>query len=224
MSSTQGKKVKVLVTQSCLTLCDPMDYSPPGSSIHGIIQASIEWVAIPFSRVSSQLRDQTWIFCIAGRFFTIWATRKIRYLILVLAQTKMAEIPFPPVTSTLWDPWFLLSSAPSNLSNIQSIWRQSIWTKMFDWEMQNIRLKARITETNWILGIWLVSKFPWVGSSGWVRIIRQGLKERDMIMQCKHSHDKWGKRQHEGKGKRNPPIHSTASCVQGCAECLGGQN
>ena len=44
----------MLVTQSCLTLCDPMDYSPPGSSVHGILQARIlEWVAIPFS-VSSR--------------------------------------------------------------------------------------------------------------------------------------------------------------------------
>ena len=42
------------VTQSCLTLCDPMDRSPPGSSVHRILQASIvEWVAIPFSRESS---------------------------------------------------------------------------------------------------------------------------------------------------------------------------
>ena len=47
-------KVKVLVTQSCLTLCDPVDCSPPGSSVHGILQARIlEWVAIPFSRGSS---------------------------------------------------------------------------------------------------------------------------------------------------------------------------
>ena len=50
--------VCVLVAQSCLTLCDPMDYSLPGSSVHGILQARIlEWVAIPFSRVSSQPRD-----------------------------------------------------------------------------------------------------------------------------------------------------------------------
>ena len=47
-------KVKVLVTQSCLTLCDPMDYSPPGSCVHGILQARIlEWVVIPFSNRSS---------------------------------------------------------------------------------------------------------------------------------------------------------------------------
>ena len=51
-------KVKVLVTQSCLTLCDLMDCSPPGSSVHGILQARIlEWVVISFSRVSSQPRD-----------------------------------------------------------------------------------------------------------------------------------------------------------------------
>ena len=65
-------EVLVLVTQSCLTLCDPKDYSPPGSFVHGIPQARIlEWVAIPFSRGSSLSRDQTWVSCIAGRVFTI---------------------------------------------------------------------------------------------------------------------------------------------------------
>ena len=67
----------MLVAQLYPTLCDPMDYTPPGSSVHGIIQARIlEWVAILFSRESSQLRDQTLVSCIAGRFFTIWATRE----------------------------------------------------------------------------------------------------------------------------------------------------
>ena len=52
--------VTVLVTQSCPTLSDPMDCSPPGSSVHGILQAGIlEWTAISFSRGSSRLRDQT---------------------------------------------------------------------------------------------------------------------------------------------------------------------
>ena len=47
--------------QSCPTLCDLMDFSPPGSSVHGILQARIvEWVAVPFSRGSSRPRDQTW--------------------------------------------------------------------------------------------------------------------------------------------------------------------
>ena len=66
------------VAQSCPTLCDPMDCSPPGSSIHGILQTRIlEEVAIPvFSRVSSQPRDQTWVSSIAGRCFILWATRE----------------------------------------------------------------------------------------------------------------------------------------------------
>ena len=54
----------VLHAQLCPTLCDPMDCSPPGSSVHGILQARIlEWVAIPFSRGSSQPRDQTQVSC-----------------------------------------------------------------------------------------------------------------------------------------------------------------
>ena len=63
-----------LVSQSCLTLCNSLDCSLPGSSAHGILQARIlERVAISFSRESSQPRDQTQISCvscIAGRFFT----------------------------------------------------------------------------------------------------------------------------------------------------------
>ena len=62
----------VLVAQSCLTLCNPLDCSSPGSSVHGILQAKIlEWVAIPFSRESSQSRDRTQVSCIADRFFTV---------------------------------------------------------------------------------------------------------------------------------------------------------
>ena len=59
------------VVQSCPTLCDPMDWSPPGSSVQGLLQARIlEWVAIPFSRGSSWPR----VSHTAGRSFTIWAT------------------------------------------------------------------------------------------------------------------------------------------------------
>ena len=69
---SKGLKVRVLVAQSRLTLCDPMDCSRPGSSVHGILQARIlEWVAIPFSRGSSQPKDQTHISYIEGRFFII---------------------------------------------------------------------------------------------------------------------------------------------------------
>ena len=58
--------VKVKVTQLCLTLCDPMDYT-----VHGILQARIlEWVAVPFSRGASQHRNQTQVSPIVGGFFT----------------------------------------------------------------------------------------------------------------------------------------------------------
>ena len=59
------------VAQLCLTLCNPMDYT-----VLGILQARIlEWVAVPFSRRSSQPRDQTQVSCIAGGFFTSWAIK-----------------------------------------------------------------------------------------------------------------------------------------------------
>ena len=63
--------VCVLVAQSCLTLCNSMDCTPPGFSVHGILQARIlEWIAIPFSRGSSQPRDGTQVSWLAGEFFT----------------------------------------------------------------------------------------------------------------------------------------------------------
>ena len=62
----------VLVAQSCLTLCDPMDCSPPGSSVHGILQTRIpEWAAIPFSRGTSRPRDGTTVSRIADKFFSL---------------------------------------------------------------------------------------------------------------------------------------------------------
>ena len=61
--------------QSCLTLCDPMDCIPPGSSAQGILLARIlEWVVMPSSMRSSWPRDQTWISCIVGGLFTHWVT------------------------------------------------------------------------------------------------------------------------------------------------------
>ena len=66
-----------LCVLSCVWLCDLLDCTPPGSSLHGILQARIlEWVAIPFSRGSSWPRDPTQVSHISGRFFTIWAIRE----------------------------------------------------------------------------------------------------------------------------------------------------
>ena len=78
------------VPLSCLTLCDPMDCSLPGSSVHGILHARImEWVAISFSRGSSWPRDWTQVSRIVGRHFTVWATREER------ALPKSASWPWP---------------------------------------------------------------------------------------------------------------------------------
>ena len=63
------------VAQSCPTLCDPMDYSLPGSWVHGIFQARVlEWVDISFCRGSSRPRDRTPVSHVVGRRFTVWVT------------------------------------------------------------------------------------------------------------------------------------------------------
>ena len=72
-------KVKVKVAQSFPTLCKPMEYTA-----HGILQARLpEWAAFSFSRGSSWPRDQTQVSCIAGEFFTSWATREALHYALV---------------------------------------------------------------------------------------------------------------------------------------------
>ena len=99
----------MLVAQLCLTLRDPMDGSPPGSCVHGILQARIlEWVAIPFSRVSFWPRDWTWVFCIAGGFFTIWATREALYnssvfLVMDIRMSPACESEVTQLCQTLCD-------------------------------------------------------------------------------------------------------------------------
>ena len=76
-----------LVAQSCPTLCDHIDCSMPAFPVQGILQAKIlEWVAIPSSRGSSQVKDWTQVSFIAGGFFTIWATREAQVGSLSLLQ------------------------------------------------------------------------------------------------------------------------------------------
>ena len=83
-----------------------MNYSPPGSSVHGILQARIlGWVAISFSRGSSQPREWTRVPCIAGRFFTLWATRGYG------AGTGLAVVDnYTPYTPTSSDESFSCST------------------------------------------------------------------------------------------------------------------
>ena len=94
---------------SHVRLCNPVDCCPPGTSVHGILQARIlEWVAIPFFSGSSRIRDRTWIFHIAGRFFIVWATREapssLNPLLLCEARFKYHNHPWalPYLCLPLW--------------------------------------------------------------------------------------------------------------------------
>ena len=79
--------MKAKVAQSCPTLCDPVDYT-----VHGILQTRIlEWVAFPFSRGSSQPRDQAQVSRIAGGFFTSWATREALYAEYIIWNAWLDE-------------------------------------------------------------------------------------------------------------------------------------
>ena len=86
------------VAQSCPTLCDPVDGNLLGFSIHGIFQARIlEWIAISFSRRSSQPRDQTQVSRIGGRRFNLWSTREAAILTTRHITGSVAG------TVTFWD-------------------------------------------------------------------------------------------------------------------------
>ena len=109
-SRSQGpaKDWWVSVTQSCLTLCDPMDCGPPGFSVHGVLHTRIvEWVAISFSRDSSQARDQTQVSHIADRFFTVWTTGEA--LISITKESRRNKC---------WDHWQTLPPSPFAESSI----------------------------------------------------------------------------------------------------------
>ena len=82
--------------QLCLTLCDPVDCSPPGSSAHGILQSRIlEWVAAPSSRGSSRLRDRTHVSVspsLIGGFFTTSATWEAPWVEISYSSERECEI------------------------------------------------------------------------------------------------------------------------------------
>ena len=106
MSTCCGTCMRAKSLQSCLTLCDLVDCSPPASSVHGILQVRIlEWVAILSSRGSSRPRDQTRVSCgacIAGRFFTTepqgrppFAVREVQNPRLALILAASSTILWP---------------------------------------------------------------------------------------------------------------------------------
>ena len=106
--------------------------SPPGSSVHGILQARIlEWVAISFSRGSSRPRDRTQVSCIAGRQFNLWASRE--------AQTKNNSWPLRCCR------YQVLAGARCFSSRNRETW----WLHhLHDLDSQEIQVKGRIVSVN----------------------------------------------------------------------------
>ena len=101
--------------KSCPTLCDPLDCSPSGSSVHGISQARIlEWVAFSFCRGSSQPRDQTGVSCIAGRFFTTKPPRKPHI-------SKVSSVQSLSHVRLFVTPWITARQASLSIPNSQSL-------------------------------------------------------------------------------------------------------
>ena len=121
-----------------------MDCSPLGSSVHGILQARIlEWGAIPFSRGSSQTRDQTQVSCIAGRFFTAWA-KKIKDKIILFQSilSSSSKLRKKKKRKTFQ------KSSHYNLDKVMLIWWNWQWAQEMEsdpitsWQIEGEKLEA----------------------------------------------------------------------------------
>ena len=154
--------MKVLVAQSCPTLCDPMDCSLPGFSVHGILQATtLEWVPIHFSRDSSWPRDWTWVSRIAGRFFTVWAIREALILLeanLILVYCFGRACPLETGSKSLQPG----SSGTKWTVRTVGISLQAVW-KLFTLEEK--------TSDKWDLGYWsILTVHPFTFQGLWLNL------------------------------------------------------
>ena len=128
-----------------------MDCSPPGSSVHGILQVRIlEWVVIPFSRGSFWPRDRTCVSCIASRFFTIWATREAPHS---WVTRPVSPHHLPKLTQLGYD---------LNQTWLQ-VWFQSLDSHpdppFFFFQMKTVKCLEKLTYSDHLNGYHLVSAF-----------------------------------------------------------------
>ena len=123
--------------QLCPILCDPMDYT-----VHGILQARIlDWVAFPFSRGSSQPRDQTQVSRIAGGFFTSWVTREAP------EYWRWVAYPFSSGSSpsrSLAGVSCIAGEFPTNWASREALWEQREKQKNNQQNLRKIEIRLRL--------------------------------------------------------------------------------
>ena len=141
------------VAQLCLALCDPMDCSLPGSSVHGIFQAIVlEWIAISFCRGSSRPRDWTRVSRIVDRRFTVWATREVLWSGNALGEVQSAYVPlcmvfsFPTCTSVSKE---ALGPAGAQLSLTKPLHLESQLNLFKDSHLANYSFPAESHNNTW---------------------------------------------------------------------------
>ena len=126
-----------------------MDCSLPGSSVHGIFQARIlEWVAISFSRGSSQLRDRTRVSCIAGKRFTIWATREDS---LTLGSFKFCFLEQQINQMFQVNPQGSGNNLGHELETIRNSSKSFFGLSLVEWYIVNLLKRRQIYSLSWIV-------------------------------------------------------------------------
>ena len=145
-SRLDWKKVKrVFVAQLCPTLCDPIDCSLLGSCVHGVLQARVlEWVAMPFSRGSSRLRDRPQVSNTAGRFFTTEPPEK--EIVRVLSKSPEENVLCPSfflLPTLLCTCWFVGSLGKGFGYRTDFFFLLRV-NEYFEWRILNILRKREI--------------------------------------------------------------------------------
>ena len=133
--------------QSCLTLCNPRDCSPPGSPVHGVLPARIlEWVSTPSSRESSWPANWTLISCIAGRFFTHWTTWEAQFTCRILQ---------------LWVTWVGCCYRQAHQSSPprEDLWSWWYWVRQLTWPGSFLLLKILQVKAKQTFTFYTVSTF-----------------------------------------------------------------